>query len=91
MNSAILKFINEKEPLLRRVVEAQKSDEVVWMGRDLLLAGYGDGNYDHIKHDQKYVIDRPVWVFVDHKKRMKKLYHKHGMKAVKKYVDENII
>ena len=89
MNSAILKFINEKEPLLPVVIEHRQTEEVVWTGADLLLAGHGDNEL--IDPDKKYVIDSPIWFHVDHKKRMKKLYNKHGKQAVIDYVDQNII
>jgi len=87
MNKAILKFINENEPLLPVIVEHRQTEEVVWSGADLLLAGFSPLGLDPNK---KYVIDSPVWFHVDHKKRMKRLYQKQGRQAVMDYVDQNI-
>ena len=87
MNKAILKFINENEPLLPVVVEHRQTEEVVWSGADLMLAGFSPLG---LKPDKKYVIDSPVWFHVDHKKRMKRLYQKQGRQAVINYVNQNI-
>ena len=88
MNKAILKFINEMEPLFPVVVEHRQTEEVVWSGADLILAGFGENR--SIEPDKKYVIDSPVWFHVDHKKRMKRLYQKQGRQAVMDYVYQNI-
>lgn len=59
--------------------------KVVMTGEDVHLSGLDD---DGIKNDEtEYTINCPIYIPVNHKRKMNKAYKKRGMAGIVAYVD----